>query len=243
MNLLLADVSLWLAHFELKVSAVLSNRVTGIFGPSGAGKTSLLETIAGIRVPRIGRVVFEETVFEDRARRIHLAARHRRIGYVPQENALFPHLTVLGNIIYGRRDTPLEHVLDVLELGPLLGRGVSTLSGGEQKRVALARALVTSPNLLLLDEPLAGLDRPLHRRILTFLQRIRDDFQIPMLYVTHDPEELTAIAEETLVLERGRVVAVGPTAEVTVTAPVAEPPAGPPAADEPPTLNDDDVFT
>lgn len=258
MNLLLDDVSLWLAHFELKVSAVLSSRVAGIFGPSGAGKTSLLETIAGIRVPRIGRVVFEDTVFEDRARRVHLAARHRRIGYVPQENALFPHLTVLGNIIYGRRDeASLERVLEVLELVPLLGRGVSTLSGGEQKRVALARALVTSPRLLLLDEPLAGLDRPLHRRILTFLQRIRDDFQIPMLYVTHDPEELAAIADETLVLERGRVVAVGPTAEVTAAgvavAPPAEEltppgdtfetPAEPPDTVSTPFLNDDeDVF-
>ncbi len=214
MTLVLDGVTLALAHFDLDVTAGLSSQVTGIFGPSGSGKTSLLDAVAGLRTPRSGRIVLNDDVFDDPAAGIHLAARHRRIGYVPQENALFPHMSVIGNIRYGASATPLDRVVEVLELGHLLGRGVTTLSGGEQKRVALARALVTSPRLLLLDEPLAGLDRALHARILAFLQRIRDDFHLPMLYVTHDPTELQAIAEETVVLDRGRVVAVGPTASV-----------------------------
>jgi molybdate transport system ATP-binding protein len=214
MRLVLSDVTLALAHFELDVTIAIASPVTGIFGPSGAGKTSLLEVVAGLRAPRTGHIALDDDVFDDRGRRIHVAARHRRIGYVPQENALFPHMSVAENIRYGANGASIDRVVDVLELGHLLGRGVMALSGGEQKRVALARALVTSPRLLLLDEPLAGLDRPLHARILAFLQRIRDDFHLPMLYVTHDPDELGAIAEETVVLDRGKVVAAGPTASV-----------------------------
>jgi molybdate transport system ATP-binding protein len=214
MKLVLDDVRLPLAHFELQVSAELSSRVAGIFGPSGAGKTSLLELVAGLRTPRSGRVALAGVVFDDAQARVHVPPRQRRIGYVPQENALFPHMNVMANIRYGAPAAPLDPVIDVLEIGDLLKRDVRSLSGGEQKRVAVARALVTSPRLLLLDEPLAGLDRPLHERILTFLQRIRDDLHIPMLYVTHDRAELVAIAEETVVLDRGQVVRIGPTEEV-----------------------------
>ncbi len=215
MKLVLDGVNLPLAHFDLDVTAELSSRVTGIFGPSGAGKTSLLDIVAGLRVPRRGRIALDDTLFDDRATGVYVAARDRRIGYVPQENALFPHMSVLGNIRYGARNAAVEEqAIDVLELRPQLARGVTALSGGEQKRVALARALVTSPRLLLLDEPLAGLDRPLHGRILAFLQRIRDEFQLPMLYVTHDPAELADIAEETVVLDRGRITGFGRTADV-----------------------------
>jgi molybdate transport system ATP-binding protein len=214
MKLVIDGLTLPLAHFELEVTAELSSQVTGIFGPSGAGKTSLLDTLAGLRTPRSGRIALNGVVFDDKSAGIHRTARHRRIGYVPQENALFPHLNVMGNIRYGAGDASVDRVVDVLDLRHLLGRGVAALSGGEQKRVALARALVTSPSLLLLDEPLAGLDRPLHGRILAFLQRIRDELHVPMLYVTHDPSELGAIAEETLVLDRGRVVAIGRTGDV-----------------------------
>jgi molybdate transport system ATP-binding protein len=212
MRLVLDAVKLPLAHFDLEVSAELASEVTGIFGPSGAGKTSLLEIVAGLRVPRTGRVALDGIVFDDG--RAHLAARQRRIGYVPQENALFPHMSAVGNIRYGAGAESIDRVVDVLELGHLLRRDVKTLSGGEQKRVALARALVTSPRLLLLDEPLAGLDRPLHGRILAYLQRVRDDFRLPMLYVTHDSTELGAIAAETIVLDRGRIIAAGRTEEV-----------------------------
>lgn len=209
MKLELTAVRLPLAHFDLAVTVELSKRVTGIFGPSGAGKTSLLEIVAGLRPRLTGRVVLDGVVFDDTAQGIRVEARHRRIGYVPQENALFPHMSVMGNIQYGARGASVEHVVEVLELAPLLRRDVRTLSGGEQKRVALARALVISPRLLLLDEPLAGLDRPLHERILRFLQRIRDDFGVPMLYVTHDPSELGAIAEEIVVLDRGAIADAG----------------------------------
>jgi molybdate transport system ATP-binding protein len=215
MKLLLHDVRLPLAHFDLQITTELSGPVTGIFGPSGAGKTSLLDTVAGLRLPRTGRIALDDVLFDDTQAGIHIAARHRRIGYVPQENALFPHMSVTQNIRYGAAgDALIDRVVDVLEIDHLLGRGVKSLSGGEQKRVAVARALVTSPRLLLLDEPLAGLDRPLHGRILMFLKRIRDDFRVPMLYVTHDSAELAEIAEETVVLDRGRIVAVGRTSEV-----------------------------
>jgi molybdate transport system ATP-binding protein len=214
MKLQFHDVRLPLAHFDLELSAELSGPVTGIFGPSGAGKTSLLDTVAGLRLPRSGRVTLDDVLLDDAQTRFHVAARNRGIGYVPQENALFPHMSVVENIRYGAGDTSIEHVVDVLEIGHLLPRGVRSLSGGEQKRVAVARALVTSPRLLLLDEPLAGLDRPLHGRILAFLTRIRDDFRLPMLYVTHDASELAEIAETTVVLDQGRVVAAGRTSEI-----------------------------
>ena len=212
MTLTLRGVRLPLAHFVLDVTATLTARITGIFGPSGAGKTTLLELIAGVRRPRGGEIALDGETLDDAA--THVAARHRRLGYVPQENALFPHMTVAQNIAFAARGADLRHVADVLEIAHLLDRGVGALSGGEQKRVALARAIVTAPRLLLLDEPLAGLDRPLHGRITEYLERIRDDFGVPMLYVTHDRAEMARIAEEIVVLEEGRVVAQGATAEV-----------------------------
>jgi molybdate transport system ATP-binding protein len=204
--LAVTSLRLPLAHFELDVTFESSARVTGIFGPSGAGKTSLLDAIAGLRRLAAGRIVVDGDVFDDVSTRMHVPARLRHIGYVPQENALFPHLTVAANIAYGARDAAaVAPAVAALEIDHLLPRDVTGLSGGEAKRVALARALVTAPRLLLLDEPLAGLDRPLHGRITAYLERIRDDLRIPMLYVTHDRDELTNIADCVVVLERGRV--------------------------------------
>jgi len=200
MKLVLDGVRLPLAHFVLDVTCTITARVTGIFGPSGAGKTSLLDVIAGLRRNATGHIVIDDEMLDE------VPPHLRRIGYVPQENALFPHMTVLQNIRYGAGERAIDHVVEVLEIAHLLARGVTSLSGGEQKRVALARALVVEPRLLLLDEPLAGLDRPLQSRILEFLLRIRDDLSVPMLYVTHDAEELGRIAEETVVMEVGRVV-------------------------------------
>ena len=193
MTLRIENLVLPLAHFDLRVTATMSARVTAIFGPSGAGKTSLLDAIAGLRRLQSGRITLGDVVLSD------LPARERRIGYVPQETALFPHLSVLRNIRYGGRHNE-EHVIEVLEIGHLLDRGVTSLSGGEQKRVALARALVTAPRLLLLDEPLSGLDWPLRDRVMQFLQRVRDDFGVPMLYVTHDESELGMIADDVVTL-------------------------------------------
>ena len=206
-----------LADFELEVTATISARVTGIFGPSGAGKTSLLDAIAGVRPIRSGRITLNGMILDDASQRRHVPPQHRGTGYVPQETALFPHMSVVRNVRYGIKEQNEEaftHVLEVLEIGDLLDRSVRQLSGGEQKRVALARALLASPRVLLLDEPLAGLERPLHERIIEFLIRIRDELHMPMLYVTHDANELARIADETLVLERGRVISQGTTAAV-----------------------------
>ena len=202
MTLVIESLVIPLAHFDLEVSATMSARVTAIFGPSGAGKTSLLDAIAGLRPLQRGRITFDDVVLSD------LAARDRRIGYVPQETALFPHLSVARNIRYGGRHNE-RHVIEVLEIEHLLDRGVTKLSGGEQKRIALARALLTNPRLLLLDEPLSGLDWPLRDRIMQFLQRVRDDFNVPMLYVTHDEKELAAIADEVVTLQAGKLEKTG----------------------------------
>lgn len=215
MKLQLQDVQAPLSDFTLDVTATLTAAVTGIFGASGAGKTSLLDVIAGLRKPATGRVLLDETIFSDG--QVHLPPRQRGIGYVPQENALFPHFSVLKNVRYGvrQRDEQHErHILDVLEIAHLANRGVLSLSGGEQKRVALARALLSSPRLLLLDEPLGGVDHALRDRVSTLLERIRDDLRIPMLYVTHDATELLRLATETLVLDRGKVLRVGATVDV-----------------------------
>jgi molybdate transport system ATP-binding protein len=217
MRLRLDAVTLPLAKFDLHITAAVEGPVTGLFGPSGAGKTSLLDVIAGLRRPSSGRVVLDETTLDDVEHHVHVAPHHRRIGYVPQENALFPHMPVLRNIRYGEKQRDEEHerhVIAVLEIDSLLDREIRTLSGGEQKRVALARALLASPSLLLLDEPLAGLDRPLHGRIIAFLERIRDDLGVPMLYVTHDADELARMATATLVIEAGRLRAAGLTRDV-----------------------------
>lgn len=199
MSVALQDVVLPLAHFTLDVSVEMHARTTALFGPSGAGKTTVLELIAGLREPQSGSIAFNAS---DVTR---VPPRLRRIGYVPQDDRLFPHMTVRQNVFYGARTS--EHaVIDVLEIAPLLDRNVKKLSGGERKRVALARALVSDPALLLLDEPLAGVDAALRDRVLDYLVRIHDEFPVPTIYVTHQLDEVEAICEEMVVLERGRVV-------------------------------------
>lgn len=218
MILSLQRVRLPLAHFELDMSFEAQAGATGIFGPSGAGKTTVLELIAGIRRPTAGQILIDRSVVDDVVGRVHVRSRDRQVGYVPQGESLFPHMTVERNIRFGVRGDDAEpfvqRVIEVLEIAPLLPRGVGALSGGEAKRVALARALVTSPRLLLLDEPLAGLDRPLHSRVIEFLIRVRDDLRVPMIYVTHDPAELRQIAFDVIAIDRGSVVGHGHGTEV-----------------------------
>ncbi|HEX3890455.1 MAG TPA: molybdenum ABC transporter ATP-binding protein [Verrucomicrobiae bacterium] len=221
MSLLLKNISLPLAHFTLEVDVEMSKRVTAVFGPSGAGKTSLLDLIAGLRAPRSAFIQLNGDVLTDTAKKISVAAHRRGIGYVPQDLALFPHLSVRQNLFYGRksRDTTgalfgFEHVIKVLEIEPLISRGVTELSGGEKQRVALARALLASPRLLLLDEPLASLDAPLKEKIIPYLTRIRGEFQIPMLCVTHDRFVALTLADEIVVLMGGKVMQTGPVSEV-----------------------------
>lgn len=212
MNLLLQNISLPLADFTLEIDAQLQCQVTGIFGPSGAGKTSLLDLIAGLRQPASARIALNDRVLTDTAAGVVMPPRLREIGYVPQDLALFPHLSVRQNLLYGHRNGretgPLfgfEHVTEVLQIQPLTARGTGDLSGGERQRVALARALLTSPRLLLLDEPLASLETGLKANIIPYLRRVRDEFQLPILYVTHDEQEVLALCDEVLEIQRGRM--------------------------------------
>ena len=215
MRLTLRNIRLELAEFPLAVDLELEHEVTAIFGPSGAGKTSLLDLIAGLRRPASAQIALDGRTLTDTRTGIAVPARDRRMGYVPQDIALFPHLTVRENLMYGaargdrgtaRPSFELTRVIDVLEVGSLLKRAPRSLSGGESRRVALARALTSAPALLLLDEPLANLDQRLKQRILTYLARIRAEFRVPMLYVTHDADEMMALCDEVLVLERGAIV-------------------------------------
>lgn len=206
-----------LANFELDIDAAFDARVTSIFGPSGSGKTTLLDAIAGLRPISEGEIEINGRMLFSSARRIDRPPRHRDIGYVPQEGALFPHLSVRKNILFGQKRgsaavSPAintDHVLEVLEIGGLLERPVTRLSGGEAQRVALARAILSRPRLLLLDEPLAALDIGLKERILPYLGRVRDEFQIPMIYVTHSLSEVLTLADWVLVIRQGRLVLQG----------------------------------
>jgi molybdate transport system ATP-binding protein len=200
-----------LGPFALAVDAAMGARVTAVFGASGAGKTSLLEVVAGLRRASAGRVVLNGRLLDDATANVHVPARLRRVGYVPQDDTVFPHLSVAANLAYARSASPaaLGHVAEVLELGPFLSRRPAGLSGGERRRVVLGRALLAFPELLLLDEPLTGLDAPLKDRVLAHLLRIRDEFAVPMLYVSHAAEEVLALADEVLVLERGTVARQG----------------------------------
>lgn len=208
------DVTLRQQSFELQVRDTSAVEVLGIFGPSGSGKTSLLEAIAGIRTPDAGEIRVGERVLFSSASRLNLPARDRHIGYVPQDALLFPHLDVSGNIDYGIRyaDTPSrdrrDALVDILDLSTLLERRAQKLSGGEKQRVAIARALMTRPAVLLLDEPLAGVDRARRDRILPYVLRIRRDLHVPLVYVTHDEVELKGIADRVLRLDGGRVVGI-----------------------------------
>jgi molybdate transport system ATP-binding protein len=214
-------VRLPLAPFVLEVDVEVAANVTAVFGPSGSGKTSLLEVVAGLRRPAAGRVILDGRHLDDAAAARHVPARLRRIGYVPQDDTLFPHLSVARNLAYGLKsggglDAPLGHsrVVEVLELGEILHRHPGSLSGGEKRRVALGRGLLTSPALLLLDEPLSGVDDALKARILGYLQRIQAEFAVPTLYVTHDAGEVLALADDVLVLERGHIAGRGRPAEI-----------------------------
>jgi len=198
-TLTLEKVTLPLAHFTLDVSFVTNGTSTALYGPSGAGKTTILELIAGLRQPSSGEI------FLDGEPLVRRPARERRVGYVTQDDTLFPHLSVRNNVLYGATDS-LERVAGVLEITHLLDRGIRHLSGGERKRVALARALVSAPKILLLDEPLTGVDTELRKRVLDYLVRVREEFPIPIVYVTHEIEEAMTLCDEVVRIDRGRVV-------------------------------------
>jgi molybdate transport system ATP-binding protein len=198
------DITMRQQSFVLQVREQASVEVLGLFGPSGSGKTSLLEAIAGIRTPDEGEIRVGERVLFSSTARINIPARDRHIGYVPQDALLFPNMTVTQNIRYGAKQGDFDGLVDILELKPLLERGVQKLSGGEKQRVAIARALMTKPSILLLDEPLAGVDRERREVILPYILRIRKELHVPLIYVTHDESELATIADRVLRISAGR---------------------------------------
>ena len=206
--MILVDFRLRQGEFTLEVHERIDARVTALFGPSGAGKTTTLDAIAGLRTPYEGTIAIgSRTVFSS-SPRLNLPPYERHVGYVTQDVALFPHLNVRRNVLYGRRrgqQLDLATVAGMLEVEGLLDRQVHQLSGGEKQRVALARALMSAPEVLLLDEPLAAVDVERRRRILPYLERVRDQLGVPIIYVTHDRQELERIADRVIVLENGSV--------------------------------------
>lgn len=216
--MLAVDVNKRLGTFGISVGFQTREGVTGVFGPSGSGKTSLINMIAGLITPDSGRITLADDVLFDSAARIDVPAYRRRIGYVFQEGRLFPHLTVARNLDYGRRMCGLaadpaerQRVIDLLDIGHLAERRPGRLSGGERQRIAIGRALLMRPRLLLLDEPLASLDAARKREILPYLERLRDEASVPMVYVSHHAGELRRLATAVVRIEAGRVVATGGT--------------------------------
>ena len=210
-----------LGAFDLALSLRADERRVGLFGASGAGKTSALEAIAGWRRPRAGRIEVAGRTLFDAERGVDVPVPDRRVGYVPQDALLFPHRSVAENVAAGARATDASlrtRVLEVLELGALVDRRPDTLSGGERQRVALARALCSRPDVLLLDEPLAALDRPLRRRVLPYLWRVSEEFELPTVFVSHEATEVQLLCDRCVVLERGRVRAEGDPARVVAGA-------------------------
>jgi len=214
--MLRVDVSKQLGEFSLQASFVSEGRVTGLFGASGAGKTSLINMIAGLLKPDRGVIAIDDITLDDTGANIHVPAYRRRIGYVFQDARLFPHLDVGANLDYGRRmnrlaDDPAQRrrVTELLDIGHLLDRRPGRLSGGERQRVALGRALLAKPRLLLLDEPLGALDEGRRGEILPYLVRLRDEANVPMVYVSHDAAEMRQLATQIVLLRGGQVTALG----------------------------------
>ena len=201
--------------FEINLAFEASALVTALFGPSGSGKTSVLGMIAGWLPPHFGRIRLGSRWLDDSLTGIHVPTEHRQIGMVFQDHWLFPHMSVGANLGYGRRrrgsSRPIrfERAVEVLELGDLLSRYPKSLSGGERQRVALGRALLSNPELLLMDEPLAALDEALKLRVLAYLERVVTEWNIPTLFVSHGQAEVRRFAQRVVVMQRGRVVAEG----------------------------------
>jgi len=205
------DIELVQGSFVLTAAIRIEARTAALFGPSGAGKTTILDAIAGLRTPRRGSIAIGGRVLFSSEQGVNLPPHQRHVGYVPQDVALFPHMDVRRNLLYGRHpgvSPDLDRVVGMLEIDRLLDRRVTDLSGGERQRVAVGRALMSGPSLLLLDEPLAAVDVPLRRRILPYLQRVRDELRIPIVYVSHDRDEVAELAEVVVLIDGGKIIAV-----------------------------------
>ena len=208
-----------LGAFALEAAFASDGGVTALFGRSGSGKTSVLNAIAGLLRPERGRIALDGEPMFDSAAGVNVAAHRRRIGYVFQEGRLLPHLTVRQNLLFGRRfaRTPgtvaLDKVTELLGLATLLERRPHDLSGGEKQRVAIGRALLANPRLLLMDEPLAALDAPRKSEILYYVERLRDELRVPIVYVSHSLDEVVRLADTVVVMSEGRVLDSGPVDE------------------------------
>ncbi len=215
------DIDKAFGAFELAVRFEAEAPIVGLFGRSGSGKTSVINAIAGIVTPSRGTISVNDVCLFDAAKRVDVPPERRRVGYVFQDALLFPHMDVEANLTYGQRlRAPVDrlideaHVVELLGLGPLLRRRPATLSGGEKQRVAIGRALLAQPRILLMDEPLASLDGPRKQEILAYIELLRDDLGIPIVYVSHSVAEITRLADAIVVLAEGRVVGVGGVNEV-----------------------------
>ncbi len=215
------DVARRVGGFELQAAFETDARVTALFGRSGAGKTSLVSLIAGLTRPDRGRIEIDGQVLFDGAAGVDMPAERRRVGYVFQEGRLFPHLTVRRNLLYGRDLVPagehyvqLDPIVQLLGLADLLDRRPGDLSGGEKQRVAIGRALLASPRVLLLDEPLASLDAHRKNEILQYIELMRDEVRIPMIYVSHSAEEVVRLADWVVLMSAGKVAAAGEVEDV-----------------------------
>jgi molybdate transport system ATP-binding protein len=206
-----------LGEFTLDAAFVIATPgIAALFGPSGAGKSSIVNVVAGLLRPQSGRVAINGRTLLDTEAGIFVPIRERRVGYVFQDLRLFPHMDVHANLLFGWRRAPsrasaaeISHIVDMLALGSLLRRRPQNLSGGEKQRVALGRALLSAPAILLLDEPMAGLDAPRRAEIIPYLERIKAEQRLPMLYVSHAVDEVARLADELIVVNSGRVVRQG----------------------------------
>lgn len=215
------DVELERGRFGLRARLDFNGGVTGLFGPSGSGKSTILGILAGLVKPDRGRIVLDGTPLYDSATKLCLPPHRRRIGLVFQDSQLFPHYSVKGNLLYGFHRTParerrfrFDDIVELLALRPLLDAHPRRISGGEKQRVALGRSLLASPRLLLLDEPLAALDQNLKAQILPFLQRIRDELNLPMVFVSHALPEILHLTDRLVLVGAGRVLAHGALHEI-----------------------------
>ncbi len=219
--MLTLDLELRQGVFTLQGQLTLEQPVSGLFGPSGCGKSTLLRAIAGLIRPQTGSIHLDGAPLFDADRDVDLPPHRRRIGLVFQDSQLFPHLSVERNLLYGfkllppaKRRFALAQIVDLLDIGPLLGRRPRHLSGGERQRVALGRTLLASPRLLLLDEPLAALDESRKQQILPFLRRVRDELRLPMLYVSHAINEILYLTPHLAIMDQGRILGQGSFADV-----------------------------
>jgi molybdate transport system ATP-binding protein len=220
MKLIINDLSYAADKLLMQINLQLDGRIAGIFGTSGAGKTTLLELIAGFRKPQQGKIQFDDRLLMNVSRGIFLPAFQRNIGYVPQDLALFPHLSVKGNLRYGlnrlkeNENLSFDELVKTLGLESLLNRNIDLLSGGEKQRVAFARAVLASPDLLLMDEPLSNLNEELKTKVRELILWIRDELHIPIIYVSHDADDIVSLCDTVTILKEGKNVLSGKPADL-----------------------------